>query len=123
MLKVILALLALFFIVQMFSGLDVEEHIEPLLAPIVELADEHTDDNFSDLGKQFLENLSSQDLSNLIESQDFDLSEVSSMMENQELNLDKLSELIEAQEFDTEAAQQKLEELQKLVQEKLEENQ
>ena len=45
------------------------------------------------------------------------------MIEDQDLNLDKLKELIEEQEFDTEAAQEKLKELQKLVEEKLEENQ
>lgn len=123
MFKILFSLVVLYLILQFALGIDVKEKVEPLLAPIIEIAQEHTEEGFPELSKQFLENLSSQDLSKLLESQDFDLSQVTSMLENQELNLDKLSELIESQEFDTEAAQQKLEELQKLVQEKLEENQ
>lgn len=123
MFKILFSLVVLYLILQFALGVDVKEKIEPLLAPIMEIAQEHTEEGFPELSKQFLENLSSQDLSNLLESQDFDLSKVTSMVENQELNLDKLSELIESQEFDTAAAQQKLEELQKLVQEKLAENQ
>lgn len=120
MFKILLFIVA---IAAAFQFTDIEEHIEPLLAPLMELAEEHTEDGFPELGKQFFDNLSSQDLSNLIESPDFDMSQVSSMLENQELNLDKLSEMIDAQEFDSQAAQQKLEELKQLVQEKLEENQ
>lgn len=120
MFKILVAVIAT---VLVFQFTDIEEHIEPLLAPLVEMAEEHTEDGLPEIGKQWLESLSSQDLSELIESQDFDLSQVSSMLENQDLNLDQLAELIESQEFDTEAAQQKLEELKKLVQEKIEENQ
>ena len=123
MFKILISLVALYFVLQVVFDVDVKEKVEPLLAPLLEVAQEHTEDGFPELSKQFLENLSSQDLSSLLESQDFDLSEITTMLEDQELNLDKLAELIESQEIDTEAAQKKLEELQKLVQEKLEENQ
>ncbi len=120
MFKILFAVIAT---VLVFQFTDIEEQIEPLLAPLLEMAEQQTEDGLPELGKQFLAELSSQDLSALIESPDFDLSQVSSMLEDQELNLDQLTELIESQEFDTEAAQQKLEELKKLVQEKIEENQ
>lgn len=123
MFKLMIYLVATYFILQVAFDIDVKESLEPFLAPFLEAAQEHTKEGFPELSKQFFENLSSQDLGELIKSQDFDLSQITSMLENQELNLDKLSELVESQEFDSEAAQKKLEELQKLVQEKLEKNQ
>lgn len=123
MLKLIFAVVGLYLVLQFALGVDVNKHLEPALEPLMELVGDQVDEGLPELSKQFFDSLSSQDLSDLIESQDFDLSEISSMIEDQDLNLDKLKELIEEQEFDTEAAQEKLKELQKLVEEKLEENQ
>lgn len=123
MLKVILAVVALYLIAQFALDIDVKEEVKPVLSPLLELVQEHTEDTLPELTRDFLDNLSSQDLTELLESQEFDLSQLTEMIENQGMNLEQLSELIESQEFDSEAAKAKLEELKKLVQEKLEENQ
>ena len=123
MFKLLITLVITYFVLELVFDVNVKEKVEPLLAPIIEIAQEHTEEGLPELSKQFFDNLSSQDLTQLLESQDFDLSQITSMLEDQELNLEQLAELMESQQFDTEAAQQKLEELQKLVQEKLEEKQ
>ena len=123
MLKLIFTVIGVYLILQFGLGINVNKHLEPILEPVMELVNEQADEGFPELSKQFLENISAQDLTEMLESQDLDLSTMTSMLEDNDINLEKLSEIIDSQEFDTEAAKEKLEELKKLVQEKIEENQ
>ena len=123
MFKIIFAVVALFIVFQVITSSEIEDDMAPLLGDVIDKISEQAEQTLPELGNKLSDALSAHDLSSLLESPEFDLSELSELIEKQEVNLEQLQELIESQEFDTEAAQQKLEQLQELVREKLEENQ
>lgn len=122
MVKTILALVVVYLLLQFVFDVDVNETVKPIIEPIAELVEEQSEQTLPEFGKDLWANLSEQNLAELLESDQLSLDELSQLIEDQQVNLEQLAQLIEEQEFDTEAAQQKLEQLKRLVEEKIEQN-
>lgn len=117
MLKLILILAVIYSVFQFGLGVDVNKKLEPVLEMLLSKANEE----LPELGEKLLENLSSEDLAGLLESQDFDLDQITDLMEENNVSMDQLTELIKEQDITGENAQEKLEQLKALMKEKMEE--
>lgn len=120
MFKLIFIIVGAYLIAQFALGIDVNKKLEPMLEPLIEMVSEKTNETLPELGQKLFDNLSKQDLTNLIESSDFNLDDVTSMLDKNDVNLEGLSDLLESQNLDSESAKEKLEELKQLVKDKIE---
>ena len=117
MLKLIVILAVIYSVLQFGLGIDVNKKLEPLVDTLVSKAN----DELPELGEQLLEKLSAEDLTGLLQSQDFDLGQMTDLLENNNISLDDVNELLEQQNISGDAAKEKLEQLKELLQEKMEE--
>lgn len=118
MLKLIIILAVVYSTLQFGLGVDVNKKLEPVWDMLVSKANEE----LPELGEQLLDNFSAEDLSGLLESQDFDLEQMTDLLDNNDVSIDKLKELLEDQDISGDSAQEKLEQLKALMKEKMEES-